>query len=459
MPTGHGPIDYLVVLLSILISFQCLRKKPERLLLFLPTFLTIDFFIPILSQLTPGRLVPLCIGFWLISMRKGEFRVPYKNWATSYSILIIISTFLALLFDDSGLRPIIRSLSYINLLILFIFASYYGKSRQGLFFFFHGLSYAGLLHGGYALYQIVANQVGLPYRGIVRGVGAVSSGAISRGLFRINGLADEPKRLGLVLIASVISMLVISAYQRKKYQKTWRIFLAIAVLLISLYTFSSSYLIALALWVPLCLLLSSKSYKYGAGLFAILLMLFLLTPESGKSFINNQFELLDSRQTEIVQGLDSDRIYRQELYAEDYIKTKPETILTGVGMGRYNYVLSKEYGDNAGLSASGVLNPLNSEVLQILFDLGIAGIFLLYQKSFSLLLKIRNYGLPGFCIAAILLFEIIQSFFVQTLPIMILTTGIAAAFLSTEKSLRNGYQNRGEYKFSGSLPSNRIMNL
>ena len=91
MVSGFGMIDYVVVLLTLGLTAYFLATRPERLLLFLPAFLTIDFFIPLGSQLTPSRLVPLMIGVWALvnyeTIRKGR----YSSWIAAAFAIILIS--------------------------------------------------------------------------------------------------------------------------------------------------------------------------------------------------------------------------------------------------------------------------------------------------------------------------------------------------------------------------------
>ncbi len=111
MPTGFGIIDYIVVIASLVLASYLLTTRPQRLLLFLPTLVTIDFFIPFLSQLTPGRLVPLLIAAWW----GFTWRLPMKRWLLTGVGIVIIATLFGMLMGDSGARPGIRAVSYLNL--------------------------------------------------------------------------------------------------------------------------------------------------------------------------------------------------------------------------------------------------------------------------------------------------------------------------------------------------------
>ena len=436
MLVGHGPIDYIVVIFSLFFSISLLRKKPIELLLYLPTLLSIDFFIPVASDLTTGRLLPLFLVVWLV--KTGSWKISKFNhwWIESFLITIAVSIIFAIIQDDAGMRPVIRGLSYLNLVAIFSFVYQIIHKEKGFLHFFKGLAVAGIVHGTYSIYQVLAHYLGLPYRGIVRSANVVSSAVLSNGAFRINGLADEPKRLGLILIASAVAILFLSTRQNNNSKKMLATIYAVIVFILSLLTYSSSYILSLLLWLPALLLLSKRSYKYAFGLIIFFLFLSLIIPSSGKFYLKSQFDLLNARQEEIESGLDAETVYRQEFYARDFILKHPEVGFTGVGIGRYNQVFSDEYGGNAGLTENGKLAPLNSELLQVVYDFGVAGIILVYCFTLYIVYKIRKKGEIGFFIASILLYEIIQSLFVQSLPIMFFTAGAGASLLQQSSHKR-----------------------
>lgn len=438
MLTGHGPIDYVVVLASVLLTIRLLRQNPKNLLFYLPTFLTIDFFLPFFSDLTPGRLLPLIIGSWFLMTGKWRLDASRMNWVNACLMVILFSTIFSILQDDAGIRPIVRALSYVNLFVLFIFSCRYVKDEKGIDAFVSGLAVSGVVHGGYSIYQVVAHYVGLPYRGIVRSESVVGSAVLNSGAFRINGLSDEPKRLGLILIAGSIALIYLRAKERDIVRKNCMTVAAVSIFALSLSTYSSSYLASLALWFPSAILLSKKSYGYTVGLLIFFLIAMLLLPANLRFYMTTQYDLLAARQIEVEKALDAQKVYRQEFYAQDFLETRPETILTGVGVGRYNHVLAKTYGvGNAGLSINGRLIPLNSEAMQITFDFGLAGLTLIYCQMLLLIQRVRSKNLAGFLFAAILLFLVVQSFFVQSLPLMMLTGGAVAGVLDGLKNYDN----------------------
>lgn len=431
MILGHGIIDYIVVLLCVVFAAYLLLTRPQHLLVFLPTMVSIDFFIPFISQLTPGRLVPLVIAGWWFYLGKSPFRQPVGIWLKMALAIMAISTLVAMSMQDSGLRPLIRALNYLNLVILCGFVWQFGRNKLGTLKLFQGFALAGLIHGAHCIYQLIAVRVGLPFRGIIYSAekaGASLAGSEIGG-FRINGFADEPKRLGLVLLAGIIGLLFLAARQHDPTRKHVMQGIAVMLLLLSFLTYSSSYLIALVLWLPVFLLFTQRGRKYTVWLAAIAVVIGIFAATPVANYVTTQEELFESRERELEEGIEATMVYRQELFAEDYLKLNPMTAVSGVGMGRYYEVFNRNYGMAAGMGLYGDLLPLNSQFFELMYDTGLPGLLLVYVGCMVVYWKVRRHGLAGFMLGAIILFQVIQSFFVQSLPMLMLATGGALAFL------------------------------
>jgi hypothetical protein len=463
MPFGHGTIDYVVVIACVIISCYLLSKNPRHLLLFLPTFVTIDFFIPFISHLTPGRLIPLVIGSWWIYSRHYPHKAPLNRWLIFGAFCVIAATAYGLLQGNLNLRTPIRALSYVGVLILCGFTWQYARPMTGLTYLLQGFALAGLVHGFYAIFQVTAHTLGLPYRGIVYSASGVGSGAVAGGSFRINGFADEPKRLGLILLAATISFVYLATREKGISAKLIMHGLAALLLIMSVFTFSTSYLVALLLWVPVMLLLSRRSWNYGMGIALLGGFLMIVMADTVTSYVTTQHELLESREREMDQGLNANKVYRQEFFAEDYLKENPLSTLLGVGMGRYYEVLSRTYGAGAGIGLDGSLLPLNSQAFEIVLDLGLLGLLLVYAGGFVIFWQVRGRGTAGYFLAALISFQLIQSFFIQSLPIIAMALGCAAALLWNgptphKKFLRQGkkYQSRRTREATDAISSKQL---
>jgi len=426
MASGFGMIDYFVVLLSLALTAYFMATKPERLLLLLPTFLTIDFFIPFGSQLTPGRLVPLMIVAWVL-VNYGALRTrKYSRWIGAAVFVILASFFYALIAGDAGLRSVLRALNYVNLVLIFLFVYHTAEDKRTFALAVWGLAIAGMLHGGYAVYQLIAHKIGLPFRGIV--YNEFGSGVVSElaGAFRINGLADEPKRLGYILFAAALAAAWLLTL-RKTTLRQRRILHVTAwgCLGVSLLTYSTSYYTAVTIWMALYFLISAWARKL-----AVLAAGALLVVPSALTTASNWFaDTALSRSEEVAQGLDARFVYRQEFYAQALLEDNPVAALTGVGLGRYNKVIEEEYGVGAGLSLEGFIKPLNSQVLEVVLDLGLPGLLLLYGAAAALIWRLGRRGSQRLLVGGIVSFLAIQSVLIGNLPYLVFSMGMAAALL------------------------------
>jgi hypothetical protein len=114
----------------------------------------------------------------------------------------------------------------------------------------------------------------------------------------------------------------------------------------------------------------------------------------------------------------------------------PETFLFGVGIGRYNLVLNREYGSGAGYSLRGDIAPLNSQFYEILFDLGALGILIFYGGLAMLVVKIGKQSMLAFTFWSLLIFLTLQSLSIQNLQLTVFVAGGGVAYLRFWK-LRN----------------------
>ncbi|MGB0241001.1 MAG: O-antigen ligase family protein, partial [Verrucomicrobiales bacterium] len=430
MPVGHGPIDYVVVIICLLIAGHALLTDPRRLLYFLPAFVTIDFFIPLVSQLTPGRLIPLMIGCWWLATNGLPRGLPLSRWLAIGSVVIVAAALFGYLSGGSGSRAVIRSLNYVNLLILCGFTWKHARTRTGIRMLLSGFAIAGLIHGFHSIYQVFANKFELPYRSIVysEDESPMRIQMLTAG-FRINGFADEPKRLGFVLLTGSLALVHLASAVRESPRRYTMQIIASVLFLLSLYTFSSSFLFALAIWLPIMLLISRRSWKFFAGAIIASALVFVLKVDLILNYIDIQKEFIESREQEMEEGLDATKVYRQEFYANDYLKRHPLKIVTGVGMGQYYMAFRKFYGPVAGMGVGGALLPLNSQIFEVILDTGIAGALLIYLGGIIVIWKLKRLGPDGAIMSIISAFILIQSLFVQSLSYHALTMGAGAAML------------------------------
>ena len=434
MVSGFGMIDYVVVLLTLGLTAYFLATRPERLLLFLPAFLTIDFFIPLGSQLTPSRLVPLMICIWALvnyeTIRKGR----YSSWIAAAFAIILISFLYAVICGDAGIRPGLRALNYINLVLVFLFALSTVKDQRTFLWAAWGLAIAGMLHGGYSVYQIIAHETGLPFRGIVYDESGLGIAVELAGGFRVNGLADEPKRLGYILFIAAIAAAALLTMRPPARQRQLLIATALVSLGVSLLTYSTSYYFTVGIWILLYFLASVWARKLVLVSAIMAVGVLLITPSALTTVSDRFSQIVDERSEEVSQGLDARFVYRQEFYAQELLKDDPILAITGVGIGRYNRVIQQEYGAGAGYGLEGSIMPLNSQVLEVVLDLGLPGLLLLYGSAAALIWQLGRQGQQRVLVGGMVSFLAIQSVMVGNLPYLAFAMGLAAAFLGLSES-------------------------
>ena len=422
MVGGYNIFDPIVVVVAVFVTIYLLIFQPQKLLLFLPLFLSMYFIIPVAGLLTLWHIVPVLVGVWWIF--SGRLRIP-KNTHLALLILIIffVAQFLfALTIGDAGPRVLLRGMYYCGLFFLFVFSFAMVRRPGGLHLLVCGLAIAAAIHAVYGVYQLVAVAADLPFRGIVRGTGAGDI-AFSGGILRINGLANEPKRVGYVLALGGLAFFELGRSQNERFKRAYRVF-GIFVLAISFFTFSNSYLFAVALSAGCVLVLYPRVIRY--AILPIGLVFAVLAVWGSIFDLWHAFETsFSSRVEEIQVGLSGRFVYRQEFYALDYIKSHPIVVLTGLGMGRYNSVLNENYGLGVGIGESGILISLNSNLLELIFDLGGVATITLYVALILVILRLRTRNMAFLMI--LLIFVGLQSLTLQTLQFLMLLMGAAIA--------------------------------
>jgi len=425
---GYTFLDPLVVVCGTVLALWLLASKPVRLVAYLPTALSIYFIIPAITLLTLWQTVPLLLTARLAIL--GKVRI--FGGAQPFFVVIfgafLISAIYAVAVGEDRIRAVIRIIYYLGVFSLFLFCYEMGRKPESYRLLLKGFVVVGAVYAIYGLYQIIAMKLGLPVRGILRGTYGADM-AYEYGVVRINSLANEPKRLGYLMFLSALACLFLARIEPWKARslKLWAVF----IFILSLFTFSGSFFLAVALFIIIASLLyptwATKYLVFSLSIFSVIIILF---PDMGLTeAISHGFE---RRLDEVEVGLDGARVYRQEFFAWDYLSSHPFASIFGVGLGQYFSTLYQEYGSGVGISGYGTLVPMNSNFLEILFDLsGIVAIF--FYVSMSLLIwRLRQGGEMFFCLG--LLFLLIQSFSILTLHLMVVFAGLGLAQLARHSS-------------------------
>jgi len=429
MVFGYTPLDPLVVLWGTLLAIWYLQKAPVKLIGFMPTALSLWFFVPVVTNLTLWQTVPLLLTGRILL--KGGWRLPRSIQPMIFILMMIfaISAGFALVAGADGTRAIIRIVYYVGILATLAFAYEMGRRPDAYEILLKGLIVMGVVYAVYGAYQIVAFYTGLPVRGIVYSASGGSIMAFEGGLLRINSFANEPKRLGYVLFLAAMACVFLARMRpaRRARQLRWT---AVGIFGISIMTFAGSYFIAIVLFGSGVLLLyPSRATVYVFGAVVIGVGVSVAVPDLGiLEAIQHGYV---RRSAEIELGLDGKVVYRQEFFAWDYLANNPIPFLTGVGVGQYFSVLNNTYGVGAGYDELGGLMPLNSNFLELIFDLGLIAAVLIYGGLILLVFRLRRAGETFFCLS--LLFLVVQSLTILNLLYIVLFAGMALGRLTLQR--------------------------
>ena len=428
MVFGYTIIDPIVVILGTLLAGYYLMRTPIGLLAFLPAALSVYFFIPAFTFITLWQTVPSLIVIWLLI---GQRLVLSKSvtalmiWAI---LAIVWGMAIALTLGDDPTRAILRLVYYGGALGVAIFCYVLGRSPIAYRLFLRGLVATGIIFALYGLYQIAAATTGLPYRGIVRGIGFAQA-AYEGGVFRVNSLASEPKRLGYVLFVCGLACWFYKP--DNKGTKTKLQFASICIFGVSFFTISASYYVAVLGTIAGSLLLFdtkvNKLFYYLGAAGIISLIAF------SDADIWSALELgLDRRMDELEVGVDGQHVYRQEFFAWEFLKSHPVDALFGIGLGQYYSRLHFEYGFGAGTASGGQLLPLNSNSLELVLEFGLIFTVVFYAGIAKLIWGLRNAKEHFLSIS--LMFLAIHSFSVVTFLFIAMFAGVGLGRLQFARS-------------------------
>jgi hypothetical protein len=414
---GHGLIDYLFVLFMLAYAYYAGQTKPYRILYILPACLSFFFFIPLGSNLTADKLVPaVFIVSVILSKGANYFSITNKkanNWVGRMWLLIAFSAIIGSIFSNYyegyvispffKTRLIIQLIGYINCLLIFIVIrkelSKVDGKRTALTAFLVTTTILCI----YGLYQYFAHQFGLPYRGIVYSANSTGFGGYQDSddlIFRVNSLANEPKRLTYFLVISIIILIKYKSQLLKKINITTYFSLVGIHGIVLWLTYSTSIYVSIFVFV-IFLILYTLFIKFNKALFRQLIFLLVL----GTGTYLYQKVYFDKLYTvRVDKQLEREEV-RAEVKGQEFILNNPEMFIIGFGPGIYNFALSKAYPEVAGLSEHGTfLIPFNSGLMTYLFDFGLIGFYLLLYPFMQILLNKRVASKNEFSIFVVFMY-------------------------------------------------------
>jgi hypothetical protein len=377
--------------------------KPEKLLLVTPYALALSgFYITVGTKWNAEKVLPLVAGFFLLlnvfATRRLQSNRLLSHVVIVCTLFIVASTILGAFYypeieistttmQTPFVRAVIRGISYEVALIYFIMPvlllpMFKDKLLPARFFV-----YPGLVLFVYGAYQILAHKLGLPYRGIKYWEGQFGFGAMETlgGMFRANGLANEPKQMSMYcLTAAICSFLLAGGWSGNK---KFRIFALLCFLGFLMTLSGSGLLAAISLMVAGTVVASFQKRKATSEsltviwpyLILLVLMLFLFNKS------DHAFTFLKSTTVDRV-SLAVPKSGRTDNYVVALIAEKPLFLLTGFGMGNHPFWTYERFG--VGTSAFSGVQAADSGWLNLLCDFSIIGLLFF---GFWLAKVMRNF--------------------------------------------------------------------
>ncbi|MEO1588476.1 MAG: O-antigen ligase family protein, partial [Bacteroidota bacterium] len=212
-------------------------------------------------------------------------------------------------------------------------------------------------------------------------------------IFRINSLANEPKRLSYVLMAAVVILLSLQKDYKLFFRKKWMLWGCIFLHVIcTFWTYSTSIYISIAVFFGLMLVKSYRAayhrYYYKISVLIVFGVVAILALSPG---LRERLMLIYELRVESqLNQLEGDLYVRTEVDAIEYLKLHPYQAVLGLGPGNYNFAVEEAFGPGKGVNG-GVLFALNSALLTLLMDFGIFGFILFGRHFFTHILDRPRY--------------------------------------------------------------------
>lgn len=450
--------DYIYVLSICLLTAYCSLFRPTPIINVTPFALALTtFYITIGTKWSAEKLVPIIfiVGYSLrtIVLKKYDPEISIKKIFLPALLLICASTIFGLMYlpegdlittgmQSPGIRSIIRGVSYIFSLLYFIipllFLDKLSDRLSPLKFYI----YAGSILAVYAIYQNFAFRFGLPYRGIKYWEDTFGYGALETmgGLFRANGLANEPKQLSMYCITAAVCSFVLGSYLIKDSNKFKSFTLLNFIGFVLAY--SGSGIFAFVLFV-ITFIFSPfnqiKSYIYvnlTKKLIIFISVLIILFASGKLSTIHKFADTLIFERADFSFNVDKiEGGKRVDYYVMSLLTSAPSHIITGFGMGNHPFWVFDKY--KVGMDRDKGLEAADSGWLNLLADFGIISIAIFIAILTSV---IKSYFSITGCNMSIqtragldasfycIMLSVFLMFFVAAFNLMLFWLGIFYAF-------------------------------
>jgi len=437
------------------------RRHPRSLVLLAVAVVLSAFWVPAGTKLGALEIVPLSIlaGSALgAAVRRGRLAhtmpVP-KMVVLAFAGLGAAAALSSWLAPDAppggpgglqspAIRPFVQAGSYGLLLLFFLIPNWISVGTRHLRSLSRGFQMAVGVSAVYGLYQLLAFRARLPFRGIQyfggegarEGFGIMSVAGIR--LFRMSGFANEPKQLAAVAIVAFVMALFSVGLYRRGYSR-WILLALSGVAFVGAWSTGGLLAAALVLIAGLVWMLRTARDPVNRGLqigTSVVLVVVAVVVLSGQTV----------HAMEIVRDVAVGRVQlpflaesagagqRIENAVIDHFWTHPLSLVTGLGLGHYPFVV----GEPGQWVWAGGIQPMHSLPLTLLADFGLVPLVLLG----GVLLKVGSGprfpwitfddryegGSPYQVVQAGVVASLLVSTFVNLLPLVLLFLGVLYSY-------------------------------
>lgn len=452
---GFGFIDYFMVILFAVVTLWIALTKPSRIIYILPAACTFYFFIPFTTELTPYKIVPLVlIIVTTITGKRNYFSGSGNNWIIFMWLWVLVSFFwgfaCAFGLDFFGhihspfKRFFIQIINYLNMVVIYLIAKKECSDKEKFYLFVKSYIFTTTILCLYGLFQIFAFKFGLPFRWVVYGTTQDLAQSMydrldpEEMIFRINSLAQEPKRLSYVLPISVFLIVGLRKVWGDEFMSKARARILIFLhIFCAFMTYSTSLYFAMAIFIPVTFLLGifRKAQRNYTKVFTMGLIFLIL---SSPLYIDILMKIYDARVIAQLNGLNVIQWKKAEQFGIEAIQAKPWVVFTGTGLGGWNFFFYY-----AGLKGWFVFPRgfmhMNSGMMISMFDLGLIGLILINSHIVRVFLgykKLKNPILREIY-APVILFFFCVALFLNTYTLYFLFIGIFDGIYQKDKNSRS----------------------
>lgn len=444
------------------------RKHRASLVLLGAAVIFSTFWVPAGAQLGGQDVIPICIfvGLLVGESVRGRFLDTLPIPKTTVLVVVglgavaTVSSWLAPVMPPSGPgglqapvnRPFVQAASYIIMLLFFLIPNWISIGTRELTTVARGIQGAVAAGAAYGVYQLIAFRLGLPFRGIhyfqgtvaQEGLGIMRAGGVS--LFRMSGLSNEPKQLAAVSIVAFV-MALLSSRLYKYSGMRWVVLATCGAAFVGAWSTGGLLAGVLVCFAALVWIMTSarqalkRVFQMAGGIVLVAAAAVVLSGEVDQA-LKVVGDITFGRVELPLVPATSGAGRRIENAVIDHFLSHPLSLITGVGLGNYPYVVG-----DAGQWVSDVgIQPMHSLPLTLLADFGLISLVVLggviirvsARGRFRLTIgdqqdaKTSAYGV----VLSGLITAVLVSVFLNLLPLVLLFLGVLYSFHRREAVLK-----------------------